>query len=394
METVVNLKSVAKFDHCFGCGVCTAVCPQHAISMELNTQGFFSPVVNKDCTQCSLCLNICAFNAKAELSFDLPLRVFAGWSKREDIRDNSTSGGVIFELCSEYIDRGYKVCAVRYNYENSRAEHFVFDSIDDLYLATGSKYIQSYSANALSSIDWAQGKYVIVGTPCMISSVRKLARMHKAEDRMLLIDFFCHGVPSYLMWQKYLQHVQGLVGEIRHISWRNKDNGWQESTAMKARGDKGRYLSFLSNGDLFFEFFLRDRCLNDCCYDHCVFKQTHSHADIRVGDLWSRRIDYLNNRLGINSILIRSPKGLEALTMCRNIYIEEEKLSKVLGTQILANPPRSESYKFVSRELQGELPLMRIHKRATRIERLHNLFSWSFYKNRFLYSKLRLKLGI
>lgn len=385
------MKSVAKFDHCFGCGVCTAVCPQHAISMELNTQGFFSPVVNKDCTQCSLCLNICAFNAKAELSFDLPLKVFAGWSKREDIRDNSTSGGVIFELCSEYIDRGYKVCAVRYNYDKCRTEHFIFDSIDDLYLATGSKYIQSYSANALSSIDWAQGKYVIVGTPCMISSVRKLARMHKAEDRMLLIDFFCHGVPSYLMWQKYLQHVQGLVGEIRHISWRNKDNGWQESTAMKARGDKGRYLSFLSNGDLFFEFFLRDRCLNDCCYDDCVFKQTHSHADIRVGDLWSANMRFKDNRLGINSILVITSRGENALLSSKAIELEREDLQTALGTQMKYSPKRPVSFGRVNQALRSTSSLTAISRQAKRIERAYRFVQVNFYKD--LCKRASAKLG-
>lgn len=385
------MKSVAKFDHCFGCGVCTAVCPQHAISMELNTQGFFSPVVNKDCTQCSLCLNICAFNAKAELSFDLPLKVFAGWSKREDIRDNSTSGGVIFELCSEYIDRGYKVCAVRYNYDKCRTEHFIFDSIDDLYLATGSKYIQSYSANALSSIDWTQGKYVIVGTPCMISSVRKLARMHKAEDRMLLIDFFCHGVPSYLMWQKYLQHVQGLVGEIRHISWRNKDNGWQESTAMKARGDKGRYLSFLSNGDLFFEFFLRDRCLNDCCYDDCVFKQTHSHADIRVGDLWSANMRFKDNRLGINSILVITSRGENALLSSKAIELEREDLQTALGTQMKYSPKRPVSFGRVNQALRSTSSLTAISRQAKRIERAYRFVQVNFYKD--LCKRASAKLG-
>lgn len=379
----IRLKSIARFDHCYGCGVCAAACPSDAISMELTPQGFFAPVVNFKCTGCSLCLNVCAFNVRENISFVSPIKTYAGWSKHQDVRDASTSGGVVYELCAEYINRGYKICAVRYNYEEKRAEHFVFSSFEELRLASGSKYIQSYSIDALSELDWSNGRYVIIGTPCMISSVKRMVRQWHAEDRALLVDFFCHGVPSYLMWLKYESHVSTRVGNIQSISWRNKDNGWQDSTAVKASGSNGRYLSFHSNGDLFFDFFLNDRCLNTCCYDDCVYKSTHSDADIRVGDLWSSKPEYVKNRLGINAVLAFNQKGLDALNSCVDIDLKEVLEDEVLGNQMPVNPKRSAAYRYVMKSLPSSVPLYEIGRKATRIEKRHRLLQLGFYRYLF-----------
>ena len=386
-----EIKSIARFDHCYGCGVCSFACPQHAISMEMNSNGFFSPVVGGNCNQCSLCLNVCAFNSGTK-SFKEPLSAYVGWSKNESIRDNCTSGGVVFELCSEFITQGYKVCAVKYNYEDHRAEHFIFDTVDDLYLAAGSKYLQSYTADALSAIDLKNERYVIVGTPCMISSMRTLAKIHRAENKIILIDFFCHGVPSYLMWNKYLKHVKKQVGNISSISWRNKDNGWQESKAIKAKGELGRYLSFMSNGDLFFDFFLKDRCLNECCFDDCIFKLTNSDADIRVGDMWSREPKYVNNRLGVNSILALTPRGQFALNTTAGIHLEAQELQMVLGTQLKSNPKRPVSYNYVKRAMQKTTSLLTIEKKASLMEYYCRFVQPNYYKT--IYKRILQKLFI
>jgi len=381
-----RLKSIARFDHCYGCGVCVAACPFNAISMELTPQGFFSPVVNLNCTGCSQCLNVCAFNAKETITFASPIKAYAGWSKNPVVRDTSTSGGVIYELCSAFISRGFKICAVRYNYKKKRTEHFVFSSLKELTEATGSKYIQSYSVDALSSLDLKSEQYVIIGTPCMISSVKRMVKQRHAEGRVVLIDFFCHGVPSYLLWYKYESHVSRQVGHIQSISWRNKDNGWQDSTAVKASGTAGRYLSFHSKGDLFFDFFLGDRCLNRCCYDDCVYKGTHSDADIRVGDLWSPKSEYVNNRLGINAIFAFTQTGLDALNSCSGIDLNEELQDDVMGNQMRKNPKRSASYNYVAKSLHSTTPLSVIGQKATRIEDYHRLLQVGYY--RYLFNRI------
>lgn len=52
------------------------------------------------------------------------------------------------------------------------------------------------------------------------------------------MDFFCHGVPSMHLWQKYLQEVEKLTGNVTYVSWRNKLTAWHDSYDLLIRGEK------------------------------------------------------------------------------------------------------------------------------------------------------------
>ena len=378
METKVKISSIAKFNHCFGCGVCVTACPQQAIVMALNENGFYSPHVNDNCINCSLCLKVCSFNNLEKLTFKTPLKAFAGWSNNNIVRENSTSGGVMTELSLMALSKGYKIIAVRYNYLQKRAEHFIIDKPEQWEAAQGSKYLQSYTIDALKEIDFSQ-KHIVIGTPCLISSFQQLLKLKRSEANFVLIDFFCHGVPSYLMWEKYLDIIEGHTGSPTLIKWRNKDNGWQDSTAIKAKGEKGNYLSFLSKGDLFFRFFLRDRCLNSCCYDKCIFKQHNSNADIRLGDFWGEK--YSKNQLGVNSILVFSKQGDELLRNCTNCKLEVTDIDNATKGQLSKNPRRPKSFSYVNSALKNDASTLQlINQKAERIEAVFRLISVKFYR--------------
>ena len=48
----------------------------------------------------------------------------------------------------------------------------------------------------------------------------------------MLLDFFCHGVPSMLIWDKYVKWAEAKVGKLTYISWRNKFIGWKDPLTM------------------------------------------------------------------------------------------------------------------------------------------------------------------
>jgi ferredoxin len=78
---------------CCGCHACVTVCAKHCITMQPDEEGFLYPVVDKDaCTDCGLCEKVCPVINQSEPR--KPLKVYAAKNKNEEIRYQSSSGGI------------------------------------------------------------------------------------------------------------------------------------------------------------------------------------------------------------------------------------------------------------------------------------------------------------
>ena len=299
------MKNIFTLDHCYGCGVCSVACPKKTITMHVNKEGFYSPIVDdNNCIECGICLDVCAFNHNAVCQQELVPFSGAGWSNDADARYNSTSGGVAFELAKHLLAEDYKVCGVRYNILSQCAEHIIAQDEETLKETVGSKYIQSHTQEAFSKFVLGE-KYLVVGTPCQIDSLRRYVRMKKMEQDFVLVDFFCHGVPSDLMWKKYLNEFG--IEDPKQVRWRDKRMGWNNSYSMVFQNDATEITSRMTQGDLFFKFFLKNRCLGEACYDNCKYKMTSSAADIRIGDFWGAK--YEAEEKGVNAVIAFTQRG-------------------------------------------------------------------------------------
>lgn len=156
----------------------------------MNGDGFYEPYITDEnkCTDCGLCTKICAY-----LHDDLALNSsvkesYAAWSKDSIVHNKCSSGGVGFEVGRSLIENGYKACAVRYNPEFARAEHYIATTVEELIPSIGSKYIQSYTINGFKSINRKE-KYLVTGTPCQIDSFRRYIQKFKIEGNFVLMDF-------------------------------------------------------------------------------------------------------------------------------------------------------------------------------------------------------------
>ena len=264
--------NISNIHDCYGCGVCATVCPQRIVEISLNHDGFYEPHITdcEKCTDCGLCMDVCAYSHDKLSVENNPLKCFAAWSKEPEVRKKCSSGGVGFEIGRYLIGQGYKVCGVRYNIDTNRAEHYIATTIEQLIPSIGSKYIQSYTVDGFKAINRKE-KYLVTGTPCQIDSFRRYIRKFKKEDNFILMDFFCHGVPSMLVWDKYVKWAETKVGKLTYVSWRNKFTGWHDSWAMSIDGvqtaepvnwqdsynkliqeRKGYLNSRLSQGDMFY----------------------------------------------------------------------------------------------------------------------------------------------
>lgn len=332
--------NISNIHDCFGCGVCATVCAHNVIEIKLNKAGFYEPVMKygDKCTDCGLCVAVCSYSHEGLSLTDSCIKSYAAWSNDEKVRRKCSSGGVGFEVGKALIDKGYKVCGVRYNPESNRAEHYIATTVEELIPSIGSKYIQSYTVDGFRAINRKE-KYLVTGTPCQIDSFRRYIQKFRCEDNFVLMDFFCHGVPSMWLWKKYVAEVEKTTDKITYASWRNKFTRWHDSWVMSMdgektgekvdwhdsynmliRGKKGFYNSRLSQGDAFFRLFLSDSCLGKACYDKCKFKYDKSSADIRIGDLWGKT--YQENEDGVSAAIAFTEKGDEVLHQCNCTFVE------------------------------------------------------------------------
>lgn len=302
-------QNISQIHNCFGCGVCAISCPKKIINIKLNKEGFYEPNLeeNEKCIHCGICVDVCSFS-HSDISLKKEnLKCWAGWSYDKEIRSKSASGGISYEIGNILIKEGIKFIGVKYDTNQDIAVHYIAETIEELKESLGSKYIQSYTINALNSIS-KEHSYLIVGTPCQIDSFRRYIKRFKCEDNFILIDFFCHGIPSKLLWNKYIKEVKHKIGFFKHVAWRNKIKNWydfpkniidenlqdwHDSYNIIIKGEKGIFDRKWKNGDLFYYFFLGNDCLGKPCYK-CRFKKENSSADIRLGDMWVKLMKITN----------------------------------------------------------------------------------------------------
>lgn len=382
------MKNISKYLYCFGCGVCASACPKKAITMTLNEDGFYKPHVDaKNCVECGICFDVCSFNHKDVCSDQIAPVSTAAWSNDKDVRFNCTSGGTAYEIERLALSLGYKVCGVKYDIEQKKSVHIIAENEEQLKATVGSKYIQSDTFPAFSQFKKGE-KYLVVGTPCQIDSLRRWIQKRKWEDNFILMDFFCHSVPSMYMWYKYLVHTG--IKNPQKVQFRNKRNGWQDSTTVCITGDGREWFSAHSKGDLFFNFFLGDRCPNECCVKDCKYKQRNSAADLRIGDLWGYK--YVNNKDGVNALVAFTEKGASILQLLKDrCTLEPCDFRTVAELQMKENCHPKRSWSYVAKALRSNKSLSSIYNIAILIELPDTIPAKLKYYWRRLPAKLHLK---
>ena len=101
--------------NCSSCAACANVCARNAISMQLDAEGFYRPVIDaQKCVQCGACERICPWNKPVENPnvADVSPKTVAAYAKDESVRLQSSSGGIFTVLAERVLDDGGVVVGV------------------------------------------------------------------------------------------------------------------------------------------------------------------------------------------------------------------------------------------------------------------------------------------
>lgn len=296
---------------CSGCSACSVICPKHCISMEINEKGFLRPVVNElECIHCELCKNVCYFNHRNTISLDCA-ELYSAYSKDPKIRQTTSSGGVAYLMSLKAINSHAIVCGATFSYSTFTVQHELCSSEKTIDNLKGSKYLQSNCRNAFFNLlqvlrKNSKRKAVIFGTPCQIAGFNNVLVKYNLRNRALLVDIFCHGVPSDFLWKSYLKYLKkkGIcTDQISKINFRDKQYSWH-SYYMHICYANSEYIKSRKI-DPFLKLFSMGVLNQKECFT-CPLRN-ESSADIRLGDFWGNR--YANSEEGYSMVLLLTNKG-------------------------------------------------------------------------------------
>lgn len=255
-------------------------------------------------------------------------RIYAAYCKDEKIRNNSFSGGIFSVLAEYVIGNNGSVWGVVFD-EQMQAIYKEVMSIDELSRLRGSKYVFARMGREVVSCvkeRLEQGKLVLFcGTPCQVETVVK-AVGHLNRNKLIAVDFICHGTPSIEVWEAYLKELR-KKGALKAINMRNKRFGWK-TYSFKVDYVDGKSSREIFTFNHYSHAFLGNFSLRKACYD-CVFKGIRPSSDITLADYWdiSRKHPKMNDGQGISKLYIHTDNGdkfLETISSSINICFDEE----------------------------------------------------------------------
>lgn len=309
IKNKINILDDTAQRDCTGCSGCSLVCHSNAITMELSNNGFYRPFINNElCTMCGVCPDVCyKFDNFNVMNPFKDAEVIAVTNNFIDDINSVTTLGVACRLSDHFYNLGYNVCGVKYNYENNIAEHKVAVSLDDILEFRGSKYLPSNTKNAFEQLIKEKKPSIVFGLPCQIHGIKKVLQKKKLLDKFILIDFFCAGVMSQLVWNKYLNYLKRRfsISKIKFVNFKDKTQGWHKSSikVIDINGNEYRQNRF---NDLFYAFLLRRLPYQEACYS-CEFRNNVVSSDIRLGDFWGPKYKTWDD--GVEIMTIMNQKG-------------------------------------------------------------------------------------
>ncbi len=299
-------------DDCTSCFACYNVCSKQAISMAEDNEGFYTPRVDYGkCVGCGLCDDTCPQLNAHELV--RTLKAWYGYQKSDSERMTASSGGMFGALAEQVLRQGGVVYGAAFN-NGDDTLRLECRSTDEIPLAAlkKSKYVQSYVGNAFQRVkhDLEQGRQVLFcGTPCQVDGLRRVLR--KDDERLLTVDFVCHGVPPMALLRDHLRMLG--IENPDDIDFRPKHHAWVDDFVIRDSKRHYKY-SIPWENDAYFYGFEKSLNTHSSC-GHCRYCNGLRAADVTLADFWGYKAfdESIYTPKGISLLMANTPCGIAAV---------------------------------------------------------------------------------
>lgn len=280
--------------------------------MVADEEGFLRPQVDAaKCVGCHRCEQVCPVLHPSEP--DVAPICYAAYTKDENLRLKSSSGGIFTELAKPIIAVGGVVFGCVWERPQLVAIHAKAETLEELAEMRGSKYVQSDLRETFreAKATLTAGRQVLFsGTPCQIAGLN--AFLGKPYENLLTVEIICHGVPSPAVFDAYKTRLSRAKKRITDVVFRRKNPWWRQGDFVAECEDivigQEWYLK-----NAYVKAFLSDLCLRPSCA-RCQAKNGRSGADLTIADFWGveRVCPELDDNRGTSLVIVHSARGCEA----------------------------------------------------------------------------------
>ena len=174
------------------------------------------------------------------------LRTRTGYATDPALRRNASSGGVLSAIAAYLLESGevdvvLQTAASEADAVSNRS--VVSTSRADVFDAAGSRYAPSAPLSALEDLLQRRQRIAFLGKPCDVSTLRSMAEDDPRirEHVVVMLSFFCAGVPSRKGAQEVLTHMGAPEAEVTAVRYRG--DGWPGYARAQLRDGSSRSMS-------------------------------------------------------------------------------------------------------------------------------------------------------
>lgn len=360
------MPTIATKEYCTGCTACASACLKKCIAMKADENGFLCPSIDaENCVECGLCEKSCPIVSPIQVTENTP-KAYATYSTDEEMRLQSSSGGIFTEIARTILAEGGIVYGAAYN-EKFEVVHICAENETELARLRGAKYAQSDLRGVFKDVKAkldAGRKVLFSGTPCQVGGLK--ASLHQDYQNLLTLDFVCHSVPSPMAWREYVKYraEQDTGGKLpQSIDLRSKATGWSRYRYSNLFSYEGGVSRTDKSGDsLYMKLFVGGYINREACAN-CQFKGYRRVSDLTIGDFWGiwDIAPEMDDNKGTSVVLVHSQIGAKILSqishklVLREVTLEETSCQNqaMLKTAAL-NKRRDEAFDLIRDGKIGE----------------------------------------
>jgi coenzyme F420 hydrogenase subunit beta len=326
-------ETVVDGGYCIGCGACASV-EGSPIVMKLDEFSMFKATINPSVNVNNLTASIqsvCPFSNASENEDSIGkelygpeatyhdkigyyLSTYAGHVVEGDFRKNGSSGGMGSWIAASLLNAGLVDSVIHIHQrqptgDDRRLFHYQLSTtINEVTNSAKSRYYPIELSEMMTLIRQRPGRYVIVGIPCFIKSIRLLAKQdEKLGERIkFCIGLICGHLKSARFAELFAWQCDIPPAKLSAINFRTKLDGHganRYGVTVKGIIDNHEItkisppINKIYGANWGFGFFKYKAC--DYCDD--VVAET---ADVTIGDAWLPQ--YVNDGQGTNVVIVRN----------------------------------------------------------------------------------------